>query len=212
MRFLVVALTSLLATSAWADSSFYVGGGFGVTRIAQDQTLFDTDQPGVVVEGLNFDKDETGYQLFGGYEISPRWAVELGYIDFGDAGDKADVTFAQPPGSSLPPPPRITDGAELDFAFDGIYINGQYHIPVSDYGSLDLIGGWIFADSRAQGRILDQNFSDSSSDGGVMAGVAFTLKTTDTIYLRFSGTYFQIDFDDVLDEPLRAGVDVIWDF
>lgn len=215
MRLIVVALTSLLATSALADTPFYVGGGLGYSKIAQDQDLagFDDAQAGgLEISNLNFDDDDTGLSLFAGYEITERWAVEAGYIDFGDAKDNANVTFSQPPGSNLPPAPEIPNGASIKFEMDGYYVNGQYHIPVSNYGSLDLIGGWFFGDSRTTGRIFEDTLSDSNTDSGVMAGVAFTLKTTDTIYVRFSGMYFQLDFDDVVDEPLRLGADVIWDF
>ena len=167
--------------------------------------------------GWNFDDEELGATFFAGWEITPRFAVEVGRIDFGEASDSGNLIIPSAPGSGLPPI-EVEDAGKLKFEFEGDYVNGQYHIPVNNWGSIDLIGGWIFADSRARSKLnatgggLEFNQSNSSSDNGIMAGAAFTYKLNDTLYLRGSAMYFQLDFDDVIDEPIRIGADLIWDF
>ncbi len=205
MRGLILVITTLTATNALADTQFYVGGGLGLTKLEQGDSGITGNAD------VKFDDDDTGISLFAGYEITERWAVEGGYVDFGDARDSGDRTIDAPPGSGLPP---ITIE---NYEFDGYYVNGQYRIPVSDWGSVDLVGGLIFADSRAeisliQGDEFVRDQSASDSDEGLLLGTAFTLKATDTIYVRGTAMYYDIDFDNTLEEPLRLGVDVIWDF
>ena len=210
MRGLILVIASLAATNALADTQFYVGGGLGLTKFEQG----DGDITGNA--DVKFDDDDTGITLFAGYEITERWAVEGGYIDFGDARDSGDRTINPPPGSGLPPI-TIENSSRIDYEFDGYYVNGQYHIPVGGWGSVDLVGGVIFADSRAeisliQGDEFVRDRSASESDEGLLLGTSLTVKLTDTIYLRGTAMYYDIDFDNTLEEPLRLGADVIWDF
>jgi len=210
MRGLIVVVASLIATNALADSHLYVGAGMGLTKFKQDGNELTSEAD------IKFDEEETGISLFAGFEITPKIAIEAGYIDFGDVRDTGGRLIAPPAGSGFSPV-LIEDSARLEYEFDGYYINGQYRIPLGDRASVDLIGGLIFADSRAtislvQGDEWIRDESASTSDEGALVGAAFTLKATDAINVRGSLTYYQIDFDNTLDEPIRLGVDVIWDF
>lgn len=219
MRGLILIAMTLGTATAYADTPYYVGGGLGYTEISQDLDL----QP--VGDGFNVDNDfddySTGFTLFAGYEITPRWAVEAGYIDFGDADDSGRITADIPgvpnpiPGGDpwLFEPTTIDIGASnLKFETDGYYVNGQYHFPVGDSLSLDLLAGWFWGDSRATLKLSGETVSDSSSDSGAMVGGGLTFKITDVFYVRGTLTYFQVDFDGVIDDPYRAGVDLVWDF
>lgn len=70
----------LIATSplafAGADSGFYIGAGVG------DASFDDKD----------FDENDTGYKVFGGYNIGfiplVDFAVEASYVDFGNPSNK----------------------------------------------------------------------------------------------------------------------------
>ena len=54
--------------------------------------------------------------------------------------------------------------------------------------------------------------SKSKDKNGAMLGLAYTQKLTNTIYARGSLYYFDIDYGGVIEEPIRFGIDVIWDF
>ena len=200
MRAVILLCLSLGATQVLADTPFYAGVGGGITTIRQDVAPnFSTP---------NINERSTGYQLFGGWEINSRWALELGYIDFGEV---EDTTMFTPP--NFPPNVMITD--TLQFEAWGYYLNAQYHIPVGDFGSFDLTGGWFIGDSET--RQFDPNSIGpvnkiDHNDSGLMVGAAFTLKATDQIYVRAKLDYFNIDYDNVIENPYRAGIDVIWDF
>jgi hypothetical protein len=198
MRGIILVLLSLYAATSYADTPWYVGGGVGLTKLSQDNypTLLD----GSPANTMDFDDNGNSIQLFAGFEIDSRWAVEGGYIDFGDAKDSGV--------SNLPIP--VTIPTNIKFEADGWYVNAQYHIPVGEVGSFDLLGGWILGDSKTKSSILGT--SETHNDSGMMIGVAFTMKTTDTIYLRGTATYYNLDYDGVIDKPYRLGLDLIYDF
>jgi len=79
------ALATLVASPAFAQSyqynpneGPYVGAGLGYSKLDND-TL---DWLGDV--GASTDDSDTGYKLFVGYQFNPNFAVEAGYVDFGD--------------------------------------------------------------------------------------------------------------------------------
>jgi hypothetical protein len=195
MRGIILVLLSLYAATSYADTPWYVGGGVGLTKLSQDLDIPNST-------GIYFDDNGNSIQLFVGFEIDSRWAVEGGYIDFGDSKDTGSIIF--------PPIPST-----LKFEADGWYVNAQYHIPVGEVGSFDLLGGWILGDSKTSNwnpNIPDSTNSEDHNDSGMMIGVAFTMKTTDTIYVRGTATYYNLDYDGVIDKPYRLGLDLIYDF
>ena len=196
MRGIILVVLSLFAATSFADTPWYVGGGLGLTNISQDKPRPNTT-------GLDFDDDDGGIQLFAGYELDSRWAVEGGYIDFGDADDTGEWVNPFPVPQSL------------KFEADGWYLNTQYRIPVGNAGSFDLLGGWIFGDSKTSAwnpNIPGSTISEDHTDSGMMIGVGFTMKATDTLYVRGTATYYNLDYDGVIDKPYRLGLDLIWDF
>ncbi|MGB3620587.1 MAG: porin family protein [Ketobacter sp.] len=80
---IVAAVTVTSANSALAgtDSGFYVGGSLGSAKIDYSQ-----DDPSL--GDIDFDEDDTGYKVFGGYNfgIIPLIdvAVEGAYVNFGE--------------------------------------------------------------------------------------------------------------------------------
>jgi hypothetical protein len=208
MRVLILILTSLLATNALADTPFYVGGGYGLAKLKQD---LDPDTVG----GTDFDDNSGSYTLFVGFELNNRIAFEGGYIDFGDVDDKTTTencstilssTFCVDPTNS-----------KTKFEADGWYANAQYHFPMGNSGSLDLMGGLIYGDSKTRTSSTDPSLnldipSDDSDDAGLMFGLGYTHQLTPTLYLRGAGTYYKLDFDNVIDDPYRLSLDLIWDF
>jgi OmpA-OmpF porin, OOP family len=78
---LAAALTVGYAGSAAADEEmgFYAGVGVGQITIENDE------------DGLDFDEDDTGFKLFGGYQFNRFIAVELAYINGGEPNDSFTV-------------------------------------------------------------------------------------------------------------------------
>ncbi|MFT3859689.1 MAG: outer membrane beta-barrel protein [Aquabacterium sp.] len=74
----VIALACGMA-QAQSNSPLYIGGTIGQSKIS-------VDFPG-------FDETDTGYKIYGGYQINPNFALELGYANFGEASHSFPAKF-----------------------------------------------------------------------------------------------------------------------
>ena len=68
------------AAAADEEMGFYAGVGVGQSTIENDE------------DGVDFDEDDTGFKLFGGYQFNKFIAVELAYINGGEPNDSFTVT------------------------------------------------------------------------------------------------------------------------
>lgn len=71
MKKMVLAAV-LAAIAGTASAQGYVGAVTGLTS-------YGVDCAGTT----RCDKNDTGYKVYGGYQIDPNWGVEVGYTDFG---------------------------------------------------------------------------------------------------------------------------------
>jgi hypothetical protein len=83
----------LLASPVMADSGFYLGAGFGGARVELDMIenglmpeetfppLSDT------IDGSNFGASSFTFKGFAGYKFFDYFALEVGYVDLGEAKD-----------------------------------------------------------------------------------------------------------------------------
>lgn len=146
---------------------WYAGAGVG-------QSMID--------EGL-LDEEDTGFQVFGGYQMHPNWGVELAYTDFGKV-ERRGVGALEADTVSL-----VAVGT-LPFTekFSG-YAKAGFHT-------------WD-VDARAYG------IGSASEDGtDPTYGLGLQYRFTDTVALR--GEYSRFEMDDV-DVDL-AQVQVRFDF
>ena len=80
-----MVLASLMAMAVGgASAQVYVGGTVG-------QTTESTDCAGTTT----CDRNDIGYKVYGGFKITPNWAVEAGYADFGKATPEGPTSFGQ---------------------------------------------------------------------------------------------------------------------
>jgi len=84
--------TPFVATTAHADEAaqtgFYVGADVGQTRIKASTALADAEGD---VNTYHFDKQDTGYSMFGGFRFTPWLGVEGGYVDLGSPSDHQNL-------------------------------------------------------------------------------------------------------------------------
>ncbi len=208
MRVMILILMVLGAKISFAETPWYVGAGVGATNYQQDDGIDDISS-----ENIDVDSWKAGFTLFGGYQFNEQWAIELGYVDFGDTDDYDPNSIELP---SPPAPPGSFVGDGLKYETTGIYLNGQYHIPLNNSLSLDLVGGWFFGEAKAR-QIGDPDFpgpteSASYDDNGAMLGLAFTWQMARSFGLRGTANYYLIDYDNTIKNPVRLGVDIIWNF
>jgi len=136
------ALAGLIASPASAQSyqydpneGPYLGAGLGYSTL-DNNTLDRLDSA-----GANTDDSDTAYKLFAGYQFNPNFAVEAGYVDFGDFSASAAV-----PGYS----------AKAEVSADGFTAALIGKLPIQNgfsvHGKLGMIA-W------------DGNYKESDSDG-----------------------------------------------
>lgn len=110
IAFAAFALTAAMAARADVQPGFYMGAGVGATKIDDDG--FDD---------IDFDDSDVGFKVFGGYRISPNFAVEASYFDLGEASGHFEDIF---------------DSVDFDVGVSGFNASVVGILPVSDMFSL----------------------------------------------------------------------------
>ena len=133
-----LAAAALAAPASFAqDPGWYVGGSIGRSAATIDDGRITS---GLAAEGLATtsisDRDrDTGYKLFGGYQLNRNFAVEAGWFDLGKMGFTATTS-----------PPGTLDG---EGRFDGVNLDLVGTLPVTD--RFALLGRLGVANVRTRG-------------------------------------------------------------
>ena len=169
-----------------ADSGFYVGGSIGQAQL---------EVPSDIVEVPDFDEDDTGWKLFGGYNFNLalfNLGIEGGYVDFGK------------PSTSLGTDTTL----EIDASGFNLWGMGGINIgPVDVFAKV----GAISWDSDATIGGIDPGFgigtlSDSGTDIGYGLGARVALGS-----LHIRGEWEQYDIEDT-DSVYMFSLGLAWQF
>jgi OOP family OmpA-OmpF porin len=140
-----LALTASMAARADVQPGFYMGAGFGTTKL--DDNSFD---------GVDFDDSDTGFKLFGGYSFNQYFAVEATYFDFGEASGSFD---------------DFGDTTKFDVGVSGLAASAVGTLPVSDIFSVFARLGYASYDVDAHVNIVGVGGgSASQSENDVVYG------------------------------------------
>jgi outer membrane protein OmpA-like peptidoglycan-associated protein len=87
----LIAPAFAISTAFAAEPGFYVGASAGqsTAKASTDQVLVSTPPP--VFNTFHFDKQETGYKGYVGYNFLPWLGVEGGYVDLGNPSQHWNV-------------------------------------------------------------------------------------------------------------------------
>jgi OOP family OmpA-OmpF porin len=143
-----LALTASMAARADVQPGFYMGAGFGTTKISDDG--FDD---------VDFDDSDTGFKIFGGYSFNQNFAIEATYFDLGEASGSFGV------------------GDNFDVGISGFGVSAVGVLPVSETFSLFGKLGYASYDIDAHVDIAgvgSGSASDSQSDLTFGAGAALS--------------------------------------
>ena len=147
---------------AEVQPGFYVGASVGQASIEIDDDLFDGD--------------DTAFKVFGGYNFSPNFAVELTYLDAG----KPDET--------------ILPGATVEFAVDALNLSALGRVPLGEVFSLFGKIGFASYDAEGTGRVNGGVvYRESGSDEDLSYGVGGAF---DFGAFELRGEYEAIDISD----------------
>jgi OOP family OmpA-OmpF porin len=141
-----LALLGLLASTtvlAETQPGFYVGASIGQSKIK--------------IDGDDFDANDTGFKVFGGYNFNRYFAVEATYFD----GGKPDQSF------------RVGNTtARFEVAPDGLNLSAVGRLPITDAFSLFGKLGFASYDVKVRGRVDNQTIvSGKDSDEDLSYGL-----------------------------------------
>jgi OmpA-OmpF porin, OOP family len=149
--FAALALTAAMAAQADVQPGFYMGAGFGSTKIDDDQAF----------DGVNFDDSDTGFKVFGGYSFNPNFAIEASYFDFGEASGSFD---------------DFGDTVSFDVGISGFSASAVGVLPLSDMFSIFGRLGYASYDIDAKATVVGVGSgSDSASESDLVYGAGAAL-------------------------------------
>lgn len=94
--FLLIPGVFLLVNSQ-ANAALYAGLGIGSASSDLEASAIDS---GLADAGFfshtTLDEDTHGARIFGGYQFNDHFAVEIGYVDFGDIDSSSQITTSNP--------------------------------------------------------------------------------------------------------------------
>lgn len=192
---ILTLLASPLATAA--DEGWYVGASAGQTRADLNFNAANITAlpPGVSITNSYYDNRDTGFKLFGGYQLNTNFAVEVGRFDLGDFGFTADAS-----------PLGISEG---DFEIDGWFLDLVGTVPLTT--KLDLIGragfnhAYTVSHMRGIGSVPSTRPTIRGSDSNTKLGLGLQYALTDNLDLRLEAERYH------LDEPVinKGDVDMV---
>ena len=184
---LLLAICLSAGPSVAADRGFYAGAGIGQINVEVDN-IYGTS--------LDFDEDDLGFKLFGGYRFF-RWLSVEGI--FLDGGNPETTTTAG------------SESARLSVEVQSLVAATIFSLPIGDQFEVFLKPGFAYWDSTTDFRYSSPTFSDrfADDDSGsaffIGAGAGWTIGDAG---LRLEYEWFDVapeynfdtdEFDDELD-------------
>jgi OOP family OmpA-OmpF porin len=164
-----LALLGLVGTASAGD--LYLLGAVTHSKTSLDRSTFDTDLKNAGAAGLSSGDRGNGNQwrLQLGYDFSPNFALEAGYIDFGKARYSASYGGGTANGT--------LKAGGLDIAALGI-------LPLTDSISLFGKAGLVAAKVKSSLSSSLVSSSDSSNEVRPLLGIGAGFKLSESLQLR----------------------------
>jgi len=124
-----------------SDGGFYIGAGIGQINTEVDD-VFGTS--------FDFDEDDVGFKLFGGYKFFPWLRVEGIYLDGGNP------EFRETAGS---------ESASLNIEVQSLVAAAVFSLPIGDSFDLFVKPGFAYWDSETTFSYTSPTLSDQFSQG-----------------------------------------------
>lgn len=192
-------------TAAAAERGFYVGGHFGQSSKDAPRSFYELFNADIQAfsffaptqQSASFDDSDTAYGLVGGYRLTPHFAVESGFVNFGS------VTYTSHSTGNFPQETG-TESVSIESETTGFTLAVLGVLPLSRNWELFGSAGALFADNKititvnAQGQRflppLGNHFSASDSAGttNLYAGLGLSRRFFEIYDLRLE---YQRAFD-----------------
>lgn len=176
---LLLAGSSVVAMAA--DSGWYAGVSLGQSKVDSDASQLKSDLEALGATGVaaSVDDSDTGWKLFGGYQVNKNFAVEAAYVNLGSFTSNA--TYATLAGS---PYRSKTDG-------DGYLLSVVGTLPVNETFAVFAKAG-VFAWNLEATASTTLASANTSADGTDMAyGLGVNWRISKQMGLRAEWDRFQ---------------------
>ena len=161
----------------------YFGASFGSTEVDFGQLT--------VGAGTTLDDEDSGYKIYGGYNLSDNFALEGGYVDFGES------TLTAPTGAQF-----TLNGVLLQATTDINLTASADAFTFAGVGKMDVGIGNIFGklglamwDSETTSNIAALNTTDDGTD--LFFGFGIDIGVTEALVARFEYEMYELDDDEI---------------
>lgn len=176
---LVLASSSIAAMAA--DTGWYVGASLGQSKVdvSAGELKSELEAAGVTGVIASVDNTDTGWKLFGGYQLNKNIGFEAAYVNLGSL--TANATYSTPAGS----PVRSSADA------DGFLLSVVGTLPVSDTVAIfGKVGAFVWnVDATASTTLATVSASGDGTDLGYGLGAKWQINKS--IGLRAEWERFQ---------------------
>lgn len=176
----LLAMTCAFAATVHAENSWYVLGSMGQSKFDEsksdaDRSVSDTN---ISVASSSLDNTDSAYKLQAGYQFTPNFAIEGGYVDLGELNYTAslnDILFAYK--------------AKVKVDAKGWNIDAVGILPLNKYLSLFAKAGVIDANVKNK-TVVSYNYigetsdTESSTDIKPLFGIGASYSFNDNIAAR----------------------------
>lgn len=171
-KVLAVALLSL-SSVAFAETGFYGGIGVGRTSIDVDTAGAQADLASVgITSTVTADDTDTGFKIFGGYQLNQNFAVEFGYADLGKFTATANVTSP------------VVGTIKADVEASAIFLDAVGSLPLGNQFSLFGRAGIAFTNTENNASGLGVTVSDDEDEANLKVGLGAQFGFTKNVALR----------------------------
>jgi OOP family OmpA-OmpF porin len=167
------------------DTGWYLGGNVGQSNAKIDDPRIAGGllQQGFATTSISDRDRDTGYKLFGGYQLDRNFAIEGGYFDLGKFGFTANTV-----------PAGTLDG---NIRIQGLNLDLVGTVPLGERFSAFGRAGLIYADSRdsftGTGSVNVLNPNPSKSNANYKFGLGLEYAFNPSLGLRLEAERYRID-------------------
>ena len=215
MRYVfVLAMISLMPVqAAFAEISWFLGAGGSITKLETSNFVQfsgldpDPTSPFEIAGSGEFSDKEFGWQVFAGLMFSEHFGLSVKYSESGDASDDWEGFIEQRPDLT-----DSTTWTRTDYQFtgeasiDGFTVYALQTIPFADNFEFSLELGWTLQDVDFTWNSSINSGSVSDDDSGLAIGGILRYKFLKHWAISAEFEWLNIGFGDLMDEPIRLGI------
>lgn len=189
----IAVLLFLFASTSWAEG-WYVGGSVGKSKASGACSTAPSHPE------YSCDEHDTAYGLFVGRQVNETFALELGFVDFGDSDTTGSVVKNYSGNAILPPAgsTRTRYPASSTWSAKGVEAVGLARVPLSTNVDFLVRAGVLFYEAKFNSSIPANPAPYTNSGTSLTIGAGVGFRATKSVEFRAQWQrYFDVDIANV---------------